>query len=110
MHYLHQHGRHHSKYASHTLVRELAIMRTRVIAAALLHAYENETSEYKQLCHQVNQEWLTEVEKCASDPSHGGSVDAHTLTAQEASYLTTISTGNELFIFVPDAQLPLLWS
>ena len=77
-------------------MRKLAIMRTRAIAGSLLRAYEGETSEYKELCHQVNQEWIAEVEKCASDPSYGGSADAHTLTSREVSYLTTISKGNDL--------------
>ena len=82
--------------ASCALVRELAIMRTKAVASAFNMAYDRSTKQ-TQVATDLNcRKWMERVEACANDPSLSCSVDARTLTATEASYLTNVSEGIQM--------------
>jgi hypothetical protein len=79
--------------ASNSLVRELAVQRTKAVAAAFLASFEKMAPEAQQICHEINQEYLVNLDAAVKDPMNACSVDGHTLTAIEASYLTNVQEG-----------------
>ena len=79
--------------ASHAVQRDLAIKRTRAMAMAWMAGFDKLNPEVQKISHEINQEWLNAIETAAEDPSYACPVDAHTLTAWEASYLTSLGNG-----------------
>ena len=82
--------------ASHDQRRKLAEMRIKAMAASFLAGFNASSPCYQQLCHDINQQWFNEVDKCAKDPSYACTVDSQTLSAQECSYLTNLGKGTSL--------------
>ena len=79
--------------ASSSVRWELATQRTKAIAASFIAAFEQQNLEAQKICHEINQKYLQNLEIAANDPTNACPVDAQTLTAEEASYLTHIQEG-----------------
>ena len=84
------------KGASNSLIWELATQRTKAIAAAWVAGLDKQSEEAQKISHELNQQYLSNLEKAANDPSSACTVDANTLTAQETQYLTAIQEGIHL--------------
>ena len=63
------------------------------MAMAWMAGFDKLNPEVQKISHEINQEWLNAIETAAEDPSYACPVDAHTLTAWEASYLTSLGNG-----------------
>ena len=85
--------------ASNTRCRELAYKRTKAAAAAIvsgLHDPEREkgvNEEVQKIALGIAKNYLRELELCVHDPTYTVTPAGHTLTGEEASYLTSIARG-----------------
>jgi hypothetical protein len=71
--------------ASKTLIRDLAIRRTKSIAAAFLESF-NLMNEYeKRIAHNISQDYIKSLERAAADPTCAATPAGHALSAEEAS-------------------------
>jgi hypothetical protein len=102
--------------ASKTQIRALAIMRTKAIAAAFMKAFVEMNAFEKECVRRINEEYLNELNKAAADPTYAATPHGHTLSSEEASYLTVIASGiTESFVCrMPNCHFfgcndPLTW-
>ena len=82
--------------ASKTTIRKLAVERCKAIASAWLAGFDKMSKPAQMLAHQLNQEYLKNLDAAAKDPANACSVDANTLTSTETSYLTRVQEGIDL--------------
>jgi len=82
--------------ASGSKRRQLAVMRSKAVAAAFMRGFEKSNPLHQRLCHEITQQWLCEMQKAADEPSYACKVDANSLNAEEASYLTDVGGGVSL--------------
>lgn len=80
--------------ASNSAVRKLTFLRIKAAGSAFVSAFSKETAQSREARMTVQSEWLHEIEKAAADPSYQCQVDARSLWAQEASYLTYVAEGS----------------
>ena len=82
--------------ASHDAIRELTVKRNRALCIAWACSMEKENTFLQQARRIVQDEWLTDVQRAAEDPTYACSIDGKMLKSREISFLTTVADGIQL--------------